>query len=606
MAKEPENSRTADHWKRKFYSSLDELEQKEKEWSELERLLRTLASRLSLVADGRDKKLDRQLDNLREALRNEHNAYKLAKIIQEVTTQVSRLETTPAKNDAVDLSLPLSSLLDHINIPKSLERQENYVRKKLTKASDLVAVNDVSKDVAELLSLVIDVIAELRISDKQSHLSQQKISEEGEPQGDVNAPVLQKSTEEKSGLFSGLFSREKDEAVKDMEGITQPPQTPDTDRSQILSLDPNLVATEDPNKDQVVTDEIQTLSLAADTLIRLLERMQLPGDLHIQADLIKRKLEPCDSTDLLANGLEATADLLAELSQRVQSERKALEDFLIQLTKRLQELDIDLRETVKLRDRSHQAGQQINTVVTDEVNQIEQSVNTAADLDSLKTTIQSRVILIRDHMDRFLQGEEGRYADSEKIINKLNNELEQANKEAEALRQQVVEAQQAAMRDQLTGIPNRMSYEQNITAELARYKRYQKPFSIMVWDVDKFKNINDSYGHAAGDKVLTIVAKLLEANVRETDHLARYGGEEFVIILPETSLQQAPPLTEKLRKGIENIEFHFRGKRVVITASCGLAEVKPGEDSIALFKRADAALYRAKENGRNRFELAEN
>lgn len=597
MAKETENSRTVDHWKRKFYTSLDELEQKEKEWSELERLLRTLSSRLSLTADGYNKKLDRQLDQLREALRNEYNTYKLAKIIQDVTSQVSRLDMAePDLNESVDLARPLSSLLDLINIPESLERQEKFVRKQLAKASEMASVNDVVKDVAELLSLVIDVIADQRVKDKPEELQQK-----------TQKPAMDQEAEQqkKSGLLSGLFSKSKEgdvtrkDAIKNQQqpSITEPaPTTPASQEAGVADKIENVQPAEEEN---------HSLTLAADTLIRLLERLQLPGDLHIQADLIKRKLEPCDAPGLLANGLESTADLLAELSQRVQAERKALEEFLIQLTRRLQELDIDIRETVKLRDQSHQAGQQMNTVVTDEVNQIEQSVHAAVDLDGLKTVIQSRVVLIRDHMDHFLKGEEDRFGNSEKIIKKLNRELEQANIETEALRQQVVEAQQVALRDQLTGISNRMSYEENIAAELARFKRYQTPFSLMVWDVDKFKSVNDTYGHAAGDKVLTIIAKLLEQNVRETDHLARYGGEEFVIILPETSLQQAPPLAEKLRKGIEGIEFHFRGKRVPITASCGLAEVRPGEDRIALFERADAALYRAKENGRNRFELAD-
>jgi diguanylate cyclase len=607
MAKETDQSRTADHWKRKFYTSLDELEQKEKEWSEIERLLKTLASRLSLAADGQDARLDKQLEQLREALRNEKNTLKLTKIIHEVSRQVSRLDTSKtAVKDSVDLTLPLSKLLDRINIPDSLERQEKFVRKKLAKSYDLISVDDVVKDIAELFGLVMDVLSDLKNKDSDVDDTQLNKSETIEPDIHASTDKQQKSKEEKSGLFSGLFGRAEsatEQAQQDLkESKTLSPVELSPEERVEHKTSQQMTSQQSPD---VEADESSRLSLAADTLIRLLEQLQLPDDLHVQADLIKRKLETCNHASLLASGLESTADLLAELSQRVQGERKALEDFLLQLTTRLHELDFEIRETVKLRDQSHDAGQKINRVVSDEVNLIEKSVDAAVDLETLKTAIQSRVILIRDHMDHFLQGEEGRFSHSEHIINKLNNELALAKEETDTMRQQVVEAQLAAMQDQLTGIPNRMSYEKSIAAELARFNRYQTPFTMMVWDVDKFKNINDTYGHAAGDKVLIIIAKLLEQNIRETDHLARYGGEEFVIILSETTLQESPPLAEKLRKAVENIEFHFRGKRVVITASCGLAQVKPGEDSVAVFTRADTALYKAKESGRNRFEMAE-
>ena len=602
MAQEKDQSRTVDHWKRKFYTSLDELEQKEKEWSEIERLLKTLASRLSLAAEGQDTRLDKQLEQLRDALRNEQNTLKLTRLIQEVTRQVSRIEPGQSTNkDTVDYSIPLSRLLDHIKIPGSLERQEKFVRKKLAKSFDLVTVNDVVKDLAELLSLIIDLLVKKKSKENQENeLSPAQANKENQPSPEK--PLASK--EEKSGLLSGLFGRAsqtKDDTRQKID-TAQSGIVSQTEQAADNSPDRSVSPDDSDNSEA----ESARFTLAADTLIRLLEHLQLPDELHLQADLIKRRLEPCNNAEYLAVGLLSTADLLAELSQRVQDERKELEAFLIQLTSRLHELDFEIRETVKLRDQSHDAGQQINTVVSDEVKLIEQSVDAAVDLETLKTDIQSRVILIRDHMDRFLHGEEGRYSSSEEIIDKLNTELAQAKQETEVMRQQVVDAQHAAMIDQLTGIPNRMSYEKNIATELARFNRYQTPFSMMVWDVDKFKNINDSYGHAAGDKVLTIIAKLLEQNIRETDYLARYGGEEFVVILSETTLQQSSPLAEKLRKAIENIEFHFRGKRVIITASCGLAEVATGEGSVDLFSRADAALYKAKEKGRNRFELASN
>ena len=123
---------------------------------------------------------------------------------------------------------------------------------------------------------------------------------------------------------------------------------------------------------------------------------------------------------------------------------------------------------------------------------------------------------------------------------------------------------------------------------------------MAVWDIDKFKNVNDTYGHQAGDRVLTVVAKLLSQQIRETDFVARFGGEEFVLLMPETPLDQARKVADNLRNSIEACEFHFKDQRVPVTISCGLAEFNDGDKAETVFDRADRALYKAKHSGRNR------
>ena len=139
---------------------------------------------------------------------------------------------------------------------------------------------------------------------------------------------------------------------------------------------------------------------------------------------------------------------------------------------------------------------------------------------------------------------------------------------------------------------------------MANFRRNQNPFTLVVWDIDFFKKVNDVYGHAAGDQVLKLVASILNKNMRETDFIARYGGEEFVSILPSTDLKAAQLVTGKLRELIESSNFHFREEAVNITVSAGFAEVKNNEEAENLFIRADKALYKAKENGRNNCQAA--
>jgi diguanylate cyclase (GGDEF)-like protein len=158
---------------------------------------------------------------------------------------------------------------------------------------------------------------------------------------------------------------------------------------------------------------------------------------------------------------------------------------------------------------------------------------------------------------------------------------------------------QLAYLDGLTGIFNRRYFETRITEEIERARRFGTELSLVMVDVDKFKSLNDSFGHLLGDEVLRQVSSLLSRQVRKIDVVCRYGGEEFVILLPQTSPEQAFHVADKLRRALE--EWHFPGVPTALTISGGVA-VYPvhGDSRDTLVKAADAALYAAKEAGRNR------
>jgi diguanylate cyclase len=157
-----------------------------------------------------------------------------------------------------------------------------------------------------------------------------------------------------------------------------------------------------------------------------------------------------------------------------------------------------------------------------------------------------------------------------------------------------------ALLDALTGIANRLGYDERIVQEFKRWRRFRQPLSLVAWDLDRFKNVNDSYGHRAGDRVLRAFAKLLSEKVRETDFVARYGGEEFIMLLIGTPAEGARTVAEAIREDIGRLGFHFRGTPVTVTASCGVTDARDGDTPESLFDRADRALYQAKESGRNR------
>ena len=154
-----------------------------------------------------------------------------------------------------------------------------------------------------------------------------------------------------------------------------------------------------------------------------------------------------------------------------------------------------------------------------------------------------------------------------------------------------------ATTDSLTGLSNRYRLEKKIEAEIQRSFRYEQPLSLVIFDIDHFKKVNDTWGHGVGDQVLVRMAEVARGLIREPDNLYRWGGEEFVVIAPHTDLQGAAALAEKLRRAIEEESFPTAGR---VTASFGVSEWRSGLDKDQWFRQADQSLYRAKTSGRNR------
>lgn len=156
--------------------------------------------------------------------------------------------------------------------------------------------------------------------------------------------------------------------------------------------------------------------------------------------------------------------------------------------------------------------------------------------------------------------------------------------------------------DQLTGVCNRRHLDDALASALARSRVEGKPFSILLIDVDRFKSVNDTYGHQVGDRVLVEIADLIMAVKRPTDTLGRWGGEEFLLICADTALQDAVHFAHRLRNAVAGQDFAVTGR---MTASLGVACVQEGDTIHGMIARADAALYRSKERGRNRVEFAD-
>jgi len=168
------------------------------------------------------------------------------------------------------------------------------------------------------------------------------------------------------------------------------------------------------------------------------------------------------------------------------------------------------------------------------------------------------------------------------------------------IQEEFTKIQNKAYIDSLTGVYNRNKFNELLSKELKRVERYKHDLSIAVVDADKFKNVNDTYGHLIGDEVLISIAQTINSNIRQTDTFARWGGEEFLIMFVNTPIEKAKIIAELLKDKIEENEHQVAGK---VTASFGITEYKKGDTIESIFKRGDDALYKAKANGRNKIEV---
>lgn len=169
----------------------------------------------------------------------------------------------------------------------------------------------------------------------------------------------------------------------------------------------------------------------------------------------------------------------------------------------------------------------------------------------------------------------------------LENELDEKYDEVSRL----------AVTDPLTGVYNRLKFHQTIRVMLDQQNPKPKKFALIMFDIDHFKQVNDSYGHDAGDRVLVSVTRVANSIIRKSDMISRWGGEEFVILLPDAGLVKARQIAERIREKIEAADQGMVGK---VTCSFGVAEYRSKDDAVSIMKRVDQALYQAKEGGRNR------
>ncbi len=286
---------------------------------------------------------------------------------------------------------------------------------------------------------------------------------------------------------------------------------------------------------------------------------------------------------------------------RISGERQQATLFIREIGERLGEIEQYLFDSVSLVQATNKSNKYFSATLEDQLSELSGTIDFSQTLADLKNTMVTRIAAIKQAVAKKKTADQTLMQKAEKQVGLLKANLKQMKNKIDTAQQRADSLAQELLIDSLTGIYNRRAYDRRIIEEFKRYQRHQRAFSLLLFDVDHFKQINDTYGHAVGDLCLQEIVRRIRPLLRESDLLARYGGEEFIVILPETGRQGAMDAAEKLRNEIARTEFIHKKDKLSITISLGVTEADPEDKSIeAMFGRIDEAMYQAKKTGRNR------
>lgn len=638
-------SEEAQRWKEKYLQSIEQQEKLERRWDARLDLLRRGLVRSTLAAEGTDRVVDQCMKEMREVVRTDDMDAGLAALLPRLEKAVldseqrreTRINQTSAALNA------LVTQLQTLPLPREVSRPLKHFAKQL----------DSRVSQAREIPLLLGELSGLQ----GKALSQLESPAEPERPGLLQRLFGQREAEEAIPAQQALFAHTGENVLAPVVAPppviadTAPQATPDIPAAtQPEAVAPTLEAQQAPVKPVPQTEQalnpdelspallLDTLPLPApmaqalaaidpqqpeqdmlyalpdspepsyssvakhieDTLLGLLDDLTLPERHRPQAESMRERLKNGLNWYELLPILDDLATLMLAISDSGQHEFEA---YLQRLNERLESFQSNLQAASAGHADSRSAAHAMDTQIREQVDGLQSSVQEAADLDDLKHVLENHLEGLLGTMDQHRQQRDEREQEVAARLHSLAERVAHMEQEAQGFREHLEEQRQKALIDPLTGLPNRAAWSERLEHEIGQWQQHGNTLMLAMLDLDHFKRINDNYGHLAGDKVLKIIASVLRKRLRGTDFIARFGGEEFVLLMPSTVPVNGLKLLETLRAAIEACPFHFRGEPVTITLSIGLAAFKPGEHSDLVLKRADQALYRAKNAGRNRVEL---
>jgi diguanylate cyclase len=650
----------AERWKEKYLKSIEQQEKLERRWDARLDLLRRGLVRSTLAAEGSDKVVDQCMKEMREVIRSDNMDAGLAGLIPRLEKAVldSEQRRETRMNQVSDALNALVTQLQALPLPGDVARPLKKLAKKLD--GGVAQSRELPPLLGELSGLQGRALSSLskaedearpgllqrlfgnrdnqpQVEDAVAAQAQPEIAPaaaQPQPDGPVLVDLPPRDADELQPLPAAVAApvpevaadaaepevlaephtveqEDKPNAVLQPESELEPESEPDEPAevqepleqpaAQVPATLEEVFGEDGPYSlpDAVEPPYSQVAAHIEQTLIGLLDDLSLPERHKAQALEMRERVARGLNWYELIPVLDDLAVLMLAITDSGQHE---FETYLQQLNERLESFQSHLHEASAGHADNSSAARELDSQLREQVDGLQSSVQGAADVDSLKHILENRLEGLLGTMDEHQHERDRREQELAGRLQGLAERVASMEQEALGYREHLEEQRQKALIDPLTGLPNRAAWTERVEQEMIDWQEHGGHLAMAILDLDHFKRINDSYGHLAGDKVLKIVADQLRKRLRARDFIARFGGEEFVLLLPQTSPAAAAQVAEVLRAAIEACPFHFKGERVVITTSIGLSTFRSGERGDQVLKRADAALYRAKEQGRNRVE----
>lgn len=655
-------SEEAERWKEKYLKSIEQQEKLERRWDARLDLLRRGLVRSTLAAEGSDKIVDQCMKEMREVIRSDNMDAGLAGLIPRLEKAVldSEQRRETRMNQVSDALTALVNQLQALPLPGDVSRPLKKLAKKLD--GGVSQSRELPPLLGELSGLQGRALSAVQKPDDEARpgLLQRLFGGRDEAQGEPQPAPQPAQPEETASLVvvPDTQPQDADELHPLAASEPAPPPQPIIEASGPVLVEaveavfaaprpqpePEPQADPEPETQIIEQQAVEPAPLPADVVpevsqpspVQTLEELAgedgpyaLPDAVeppysqvaaHIEQTLIgllddlslpeRHKAQALEMRERVARGLNwyelipVLDDLAVLMLAITDSGQHEFEAYLQQLNERLESFQSHLHEASTGHADNSSAARELDSQLREQVDGLQSSVQGAADVDSLKHILEGRLEGLLLTMDEHQHERDRREQELAGRLHGLAERVASMEQEALGYREHLEEQRQKAMIDPLTGLPNRAAWSERVDQEVLDWHENGGHLAMAILDLDHFKRINDGYGHLAGDKVLKIVADQLRKRLRGRDFIARFGGEEFVLLLPQTSPPAAVQVAETLRAAIEACPFHFKGERVVITTSIGLSAFRPGERGDQVLKRADEALYRAKDKGRNRVEQA--
>lgn len=555
-------------WKQRYRDLARESDQERAGWAQSERQLVQALLKFAQCFDGLDPTLDRQLSGLRGNLRGSSDPKVRAALLTEVG-DACLAQSRRRGADADGARAPLELLITALKIPTHAALEFKQIQSRLKNGED-------PGRIAGLLADALNDLGGAALSRTDS-VRAAEVAEDIVPRV-MDELLPRQAVAERVGALRADWQRDTGVAARQAQGI------------KLVQLLREALDT------QV---EVTQASAPGSSLAQLLDWLLLPTEFDARSQRLREALGRGDSAD----PVRETGSFLNDLHAYMRKDLRTLEEYLKQASDNLNVIDAELRYAVDHSRTTAHASSELTRGISAEMDEIDAVVQGEQPPADLRAQVERRVATIRSTMSTFLNMQQRKQDAYEQRIADLTQRLQGFEQESTRLRESLEAEHARAHSDTLTGAPNRLAYEERALLEVKRAWRNASPLCLAVIDLDRFKNINDNFGHKAGDKLLRYTASIALKRIRATDLFARYGGEEFVALFPDTRLDAAYEVCEELRRQIAASSFHFKGSPVPVSVSIGIAELGDQETLGKLFERADRALYRAKHGGRNRTEL---